>query len=181
MLVYSIDRDLRGDSTRWANWMSRLAINTCKYCVDHHGDIVDISYVIDKVNVLTHVCCNCKYVPMRTLKAGTATSMGHNGADAYLMYFNKLPDYYISKSEAQLFGWKDSLGNLSEVLPNKMIGGDVFQNRDDKLPDEYGRIWYEADINYVEGYRNNQRVLYSNDGLIFVTYDHYNTFYEITR
>ena len=28
-------------------------------------------------------------------------------------------------------------------------------------------------------YRNNQRVVYSNDGLIFVTYDHYKTFFEI--
>ena len=39
---------------------------------------------------------------------------------------------------------------------------------------------YEADINYDKGFRNRQRILYSNDGLIFVTYDHYQTFYEIT-
>jgi hypothetical protein len=43
-----------------------------------------------------------------------------------------------------------------------------------------GRIWYEADINYDDGYRNHQRILYSNDGLIFVSYDHYQTYYEIT-
>ena len=42
-----------------------------------------------------------------------------------------------------------------------------------------GRIWYEVDINYTGGYRNGQRLIYSNDGLIFVTYDHYNKFYEI--
>ena len=42
-----------------------------------------------------------------------------------------------------------------------------------------GRIWYEADINYKRGYRNTQRLLFSNDGLIFVTYDHYETFAEI--
>lgn len=62
-----------------------------------------------------------------------------------------------------------------------MIGGNVYQNRDNKLPDSDGRVWYEADINYNDGYRNRQRVLYSNDGLVFVTYDHYQTFYEITR
>ena len=44
-----------------------------------------------------------------------------------------------------------------------------------------GRVWYEADINYDGGYRSNDRILYSNDGLIFVTYDHYKTFYEVTR
>jgi predicted transcriptional regulator len=62
-----------------------------------------------------------------------------------------------------------------------MIGGDVFANSSAKLPSAPGRIWYEADINYVSGKRNRQRVLYSNDGLIFVTYDHYQTFYEITK
>ena len=42
-----------------------------------------------------------------------------------------------------------------------------------------GRVWYEADINYTGGYRNTHRILYSNDGLIFVTYNHYETFYEV--
>ena len=40
--------------------------------------------------------------------------------------------------------------------------------------------WFETDINYVNGKRNAQRVLWSNNGLVFVTYDHYGTFYEIT-
>lgn len=62
-----------------------------------------------------------------------------------------------------------------------MIGGDQYYNDDLKLPSISGRIWYEADINYTGGSRNRQRILYSNDGLIFVTYDHYQTFYEITQ
>ena len=41
--------------------------------------------------------------------------------------------------------------------------------------------WYEADINYKDGFRNRERILYSNDGLIFVSYDHYQTFYEVTH
>ena len=49
----------------------------------------------------------------------------------------------------------------------------------DRLPVAIGRVWYEADFDYVRGYRNGCRLLYSNDGLIFVTYDHYLTFYEI--
>ena len=71
--------------------------------------------------------------------------------------------------------------NLDRVLPGYMIGGDVYKNKNKKLPDAPGRIWYEADINYNGGFRNRQRVLYSNDGLIFATYDHYHTFYEITK
>ena len=62
-----------------------------------------------------------------------------------------------------------------------MIGGDRYYNDDLKLPNVIGRIWYEADINYNKGKRNKQRILYSNDGLIFATYDHYQTFYEIAR
>ena len=60
-----------------------------------------------------------------------------------------------------------------------MIMCGVYHNKNNHLPDMPGRIWYEADINYYEGRRNSHRVLWSNDGLIFVTYDHYETFYEI--
>lgn len=70
---------------------------------------------------------------------------------------------------------------MDEVLPNAMIGGDVYKNNGGKLPNAPGRVWYEADINYNGGYRNRERILYSNDGLIFATYDHYQTFYEITE
>ena len=47
------------------------------------------------------------------------------------------------------------------------------------MPHKDGRVWYEADINYKTGKRNTQRIVWSNDGLIFVPYDHYDTFYEI--
>lgn len=48
-----------------------------------------------------------------------------------------------------------------------------------RLPIALGRIWYEADINYKSGFRGSERILFSNDGLILVTYDHYRTFIEI--
>lgn len=60
-----------------------------------------------------------------------------------------------------------------------MITMGKYLNIDNHLPDAPGRIWYEADINYYDGRRNKHRVLWSNDGLIFVTYDHYHTFYEV--
>jgi hypothetical protein len=47
------------------------------------------------------------------------------------------------------------------------------------LPEKNGRIWYEADINYSRGFHNSMRIVFSDDGLVFVTYDHYQTFYEI--
>ena len=76
-------------------------------------------------------------------------------------------------------GWKRQKGNLRDVAPEATIGGDIFYNDRKKLPNAPGRVWYEADINYTGGKRNSHRIVYSNDGLIFVTYDHYFTFYEI--
>lgn len=60
------------------------------------------------------------------------------------------------------------------------IGGDVFLNREKLLPVEDGRSWYECDVNYNGGYRGGERLVYSSDGLIYQTSDHYKTFTEIT-
>ena len=174
-----IDKSLSGDSSTWANWQSKLLPTTCLTCAKNHGKIVKISIAFNNYQVNKHVNCKCIYVPMRTKKVGNVTSLGNEGADVYLMFLGKLPDYYISKNEAKKYGWRGYKGNLDEVAPRKMIGGDVFFNDDGKLPDDIGRTWYEADLNYDGGYRNGCRIIYSNDGLFFVTYDHYQTFYEI--
>ena len=69
----------------------------------------------------------------------------------------------------------------NNLFQDREIGGDKYRNKEGKLPSAPGREWYEADINYSGGYRNSERILYSNDGLIFVTYDHYQTFYELVK
>lgn len=94
----------------------------------------------------------------------------------YLKEQQQLPDYYITKKEAREKGWRPEEGNLCEVLPGKAIGGDRFGNRERKLPSVKGRKYYEADINYNCGRRNADRLVYSNDGLIFITKDHYQSF-----
>lgn len=161
--------------------MSQLAPNTCADCAGNHGKIFDISILNGLAGrpVGRHLFGQCIYVPMRTKPVGTATNQGKNGADFYLHHYNKLPDYYINKKDARKSGWISKKGNLYKVLPGKMIGGDIYDNDDLKLPYTPGRIWCEADINYTSGKRNRQRVVYSNDGLLFVTYDHFQTFYEI--
>lgn len=94
----------------------------------------------------------------------------------YLKAHHKLPAYYITKSEAKKNGWIPFEGNLCKVLPNQAIGGDYFNNREKKLPLKKGRKYFEADINYNCGRRGPERLVYSNDGLIFRTKDHYSTF-----
>ncbi len=115
---------------------------------------------------------------INTITAGTATTDGINGADWYIKKHGALPNNYITADDAKLQGWKSGKWP-SNFIPGKMITVGIFKNRNGHLPESNNRIWYEADINYKSGKRNSQRIIWSNDGLIFVTYDHYETFYEI--
>ena len=103
---------------------------------------------------------------------------GKNGADYWIKNFSILPNYYIKKIDISINGWRWGKSPI-KYAPGKMIGGDIYFNKDGRLPSAVGRTWYECDINYYEGKRNGHRIVYSNDGLIFVTYNHYRTFYEI--
>ena len=98
---------------------------------------------------------------------------------AYLRAFGKLPSNYITKNEAQALGWVSSLGNLWDVAPGKSIGGDRFGNYEGQLPTAKGRKYTECDIDFDGKRRNAKRIVFSNDGLIFYTEDHYTTFEEI--
>jgi ribonuclease len=97
----------------------------------------------------------------------------------HISNFGKLPDNFITKTEAKKLGWKPKKGNLADVAPGKSIGGDPFANNEGRLPNAPGRQWYEADINYTSGYRGDDRIVYSNDGLFYKTSNHYITFTQI--
>lgn len=95
---------------------------------------------------------------------------------AYLHLFNELPENFITKRKATDLGWESNKGNLWDVTDEMSIGGDNFGNREGRLPDKDGRRWYECDVNYEGGYRGAERLVFSSDGLIFYTDDHYETF-----
>lgn len=97
----------------------------------------------------------------------------------YLHHYEELPDNYLTKKEARDLGWLASDGNLWEVAPGASIGGDYFGNFEGLLPEKKGRDYQEADINYQGGYRDGERLVFSNDGLYFYTDDHYESFTEI--
>ncbi|MBQ6595751.1 MAG: ribonuclease [Clostridia bacterium] len=94
----------------------------------------------------------------------------------YLYVFAELPSNFITKAEARDLGWDNRLGNLWDVAYGMSIGGDVFGNREGLLPKERGRTWYECDVNYDGGYRGGERLLFSSDGLICYSGDHYNSY-----
>ncbi len=93
----------------------------------------------------------------------------------------KLPDRFLSKKEARKLGWVPEQGNLNEVAPGKSIGGDRFGNYEGKLPAQKGRSYREADVHDSPERRGAERLVFSNDGLIFYTPDHYKTFYDVSE
>jgi len=97
----------------------------------------------------------------------------------YLHTYARLPDNYITKEDAMDLGWDAQKGNLWDVTDRMSIGGNRFGNRERLLPEAEGRQYYEADVNYEGGYRGAERLVYSNDGLIFYTGDHYESFEQL--
>lgn len=97
----------------------------------------------------------------------------------YLHEYGELPPNFISKTRAREAGWVPSEGNLDEVCPGKSIGGGVFHNDDHALPEARGRTWRECDVDYHGGPRGPERIVYSDDGLIYYTPDHYRTFEQL--
>ena len=104
---------------------------------------------------------------------GTYTSK--DDVALYINTYGKLPSNFITKKEAKKLGWEG--GSLEEYAPGKSIGGDYFGNYEELLPEKKGREYHECDIDTKgKKKRGAKRIIYSNDGLIYYTDDHYKTF-----
>lgn len=113
-------------------------------------------------------------VEVLVMEDGTYTSKEE--VAAYLHQYGELPSNFITKKEAKALGWVSTERNLAEVAPGMSIGGDYFGNYEGLLPEDEDRDYYECDINSVDGNRGAERIVYSNDGLIYYTPDHYDSF-----
>lgn len=92
----------------------------------------------------------------------------------YIKAYGHLPQNFIKKSEANSLGW--SGGPLESYAPGKAIGGDRFGNYEGLLPKKKGRTYTECDIDTKGKARGAKRIVFSNDGLIYYTDDHYGSF-----
>lgn len=96
----------------------------------------------------------------------------------YLHLYGKLPTNFITKDEAEAMGW--SGGSPDVDFPGYAIGGDLFGNYEGLLPNAKGRTYRECDIDTLgKEYRGPKRLVYSDDGLIFFTEDHYDSFIQL--
>ena len=96
----------------------------------------------------------------------------------YIHTYGKLPSNYITKQQAEALGWPG--GELEKYAPGKCIGGDRFGNNEGLLPKAKGRTYTECDIDTLGAKsRGAKRIVFSNDGLIFYTEDHYESFKQL--
>ena len=101
---------------------------------------------------------------------GTYTSK--DDVALYIHTYGELPSNFITKKEARELGWEG--GSLEDYAPGKCIGGDFFGNYEGVLPD--GR-YHECDIDTLgRSSRGSRRLIYSDDGRIYYTDDHYESF-----
>ena len=89
----------------------------------------------------------------------------------------KLPEKFVNKREARSLGWKPGKDLWSvSALRGSSMGGDHFRNMEGRLPNNK---WREADLDYKGGHRGSKCLIFSRDGVRFVTVDHYRTFTEV--
>lgn len=146
---------------------------------------VENGYVFAKSVGKTTVTAKCGglfYSCKVTVISGESDKLTENGiytskekVALYIHIYNKLPANFITKEEAQSLGWKG--GSLLPYAPYKCIGGNKYSNYEGTLPKKTGRQYYECDINTLGSLqRGAERLVYSNDGLIYYTSNHYETF-----
>ena len=93
----------------------------------------------------------------------------------YIHTYGRLPDNFITKKEAEKLGWPG--GSLEPYAPGMCIGGSRFGNYEKLLPEAKGRTYTECDIDTLgASKRGAKRIVFSNDGLIYYTDDHYESF-----
>lgn len=91
----------------------------------------------------------------------------------YLHIYGYLPKNYITKAEAKALGWEG--GSVEKYAPGKCIGGSSFGNYEGLLPQD--EEYYECDINTLgKSSRGAERLVYTDDGYIYYTGDHYESF-----
>lgn len=132
--------------------------------------------------VITAQCNGISYSCTVTVVSGETEQLEEVGiytskdkVALYIHTYHKLPSNFITKNNARTLGWYG--GSLLDIAPDKCIGGDKFFNYEGSLPKKENRQYYECDINTLGArQRGTERLVYSNDGLIYYTPDHYNTF-----
>ncbi|WP_411704570.1 VENN motif pre-toxin domain-containing protein, partial [Edaphovirga cremea] len=150
------------------------------------GGAIVIGKTATELNAAKNVVSNAAHnaASYAGLKMDLKTTQAANEAIESLRATGNLPSNYVSKMNAYASGWSEGKA-VNNYVPGGQIGGDVFRNSDGLLPSAPGRTWFEADIGLSNTMsRSNpsqpaSRLLYSSDGLLYVTPDHYGSFIPV--
>lgn len=112
-------------SKKWVNWVTNFGSGTCEYCAEQNGRIYGARTLLYTIPVHPH--CHCELRPMMSIKAGTATVDGENGADVWVKKRLGLPRNYIEK---KFYGQTANKRDFN----NTTTGGNIYHNRDNALP-----------------------------------------------
>jgi len=131
-----------------------------------------------KVQTISEKSTKTQAVSEKSTKASIDENGSYYSKDEVALYihtYGKLPSNFITKTEAKALGWEG--GSVEQYAKGKAIGGDKFGNYEGKLPSKKGRTYTECDIDtYKKSSRGAKRIIFSNDGLVYYTEDHYETF-----
>lgn len=149
----------------------------------------DMEFAGDIADIVVDVMSESNEVPEETQSPGKETNdspeeqlidefgsyTSKEDVALYIHTYGRLPDNFITKDEARELGWEG--GGLEDYAPGCCIGGDFFGNREGLLPEAPGREYTECDIDTLgASSRGAKRIVFSNDGLIYYTNDHYVSF-----
>ena len=148
-------------------------INTYTSDVAITQDSLSNDNVLDSTNVTYSDSDTVTYNGITISKNGIYDSKDE--VALYIHTYNELPSNYITKAKAKELGW--SGGSLENYASGCCIGGSTFGNNEGLLPSKSGRTYKECDIDTLgKSSRGAKRIVYSNDGLIYYTEDHYASF-----
>lgn len=156
-----------------------LGLTACVYNVDPEQLVNDILDITESLDIETDYEQDTPDQPQEDPQQPSLDPDGtydsKEDVALYIHLYGKLPGNYISKKDAEKLGW--SGGSVEKYAPGKCIGGSRFGNYEGLLPEKDGRTWTECDIDTLgESSRGAKRIVFSNDGLIYYTDDHYKTF-----
>ena len=157
------DKATETDTSTTAEWFDENAITTEK-----------TTYETRKSTTRTNT--------RNTTSAKNSGSVDKNGSyyskndvALYIHTYGKLPNNFITKNEARALGWDG--GSVENYAPDKAIGGDYYGNYEGKLPQG---SYHECDINtHNKSSRGAERIIYSSDGRIYYTSNHYESFTQL--
>ncbi len=167
----------------WFLWLAQGDFRTCYECAARDGLLYSVASVASGTDIFPprHPGCRCVLRECHVTYPRQISKQRSFLEEVIQFFRNLLPPKFITTFLAKVQGWLPWRRNASFLPFGKSLGGDVFENRGKKLPDSPGRTWREVDINDTPQSRGGTRIVFSNDGLVFVTFDHYRYFSPVAN